>query len=93
MKIGFKMARSKILVFQHVPYEPLGTLDPLLKEAGLRKSEIAPFKRCFLHQRDLFAQREYVIVPITRAIKPRKRHLECRIFPAAREPRGVVHDA
>ena len=30
------MARSKILVFQHVPYEPLGTLDPLLKEAGLR---------------------------------------------------------
>lgn len=30
------MARSKILVFQHVPYAPLGTLDPLLKEAGLR---------------------------------------------------------
>lgn len=30
------MARSKILVFQHVPYEPLGTLDPLLKEAGFR---------------------------------------------------------
>ncbi len=31
-----KMARPKILVFQHVPYEPLGTLDPLLKEAGFR---------------------------------------------------------
>ena len=30
------MARSKILVFQHVPYEPLGTLDPLLKQAGFR---------------------------------------------------------
>ena len=30
------MARPKILVFQHVPYEPLGTLDPLLKKAGLR---------------------------------------------------------
>jgi GMP synthase (glutamine-hydrolysing) len=30
------MARPKILVFQHVPYEPLGTLDPLLKEAGFR---------------------------------------------------------
>lgn len=30
------MARQKILVFQHVPYEPLGTLDPLLKEAGFR---------------------------------------------------------
>jgi len=30
------MARPKILVFQHVPYEPLGTLDPLLKEAGSR---------------------------------------------------------
>jgi len=28
--------RPKILVFQHVPYEPLGTLDPLLKEAGFR---------------------------------------------------------
>jgi len=30
------MARPKILVFQHVPYEPLGTLDPLIKEAGFR---------------------------------------------------------
>ena len=30
------MARPKILVFQHVPYEPLGTLDPLLKDAGFR---------------------------------------------------------
>lgn len=30
------MPRPKILVFQHVPYEPLGTLDPLLKSAGFR---------------------------------------------------------
>jgi GMP synthase (glutamine-hydrolysing) len=30
------MARPKILVFQHVPYEPLGPLDPLLKQAGFR---------------------------------------------------------
>ncbi|MBT8099200.1 MAG: type 1 glutamine amidotransferase [Gammaproteobacteria bacterium] len=30
------MARPKILVFQHVPHEPLGTLDPLLKKAGFR---------------------------------------------------------
>ena len=30
------MSRPKVLVFQHVPYEPLGTLDPLLKEAGFR---------------------------------------------------------
>lgn len=30
------MARPKVLVFQHVPFEPLGTLDPLLKEAGFR---------------------------------------------------------
>ena len=30
------MARPKILVIQHVPYEPLGTLDPLLKRAGFR---------------------------------------------------------
>lgn len=30
------MPRPKILVFQHVPYEPLGTLDPLLKECGFR---------------------------------------------------------
>ena len=30
------VARPKILVFQHVPYEPLGTLDPLLKESGFR---------------------------------------------------------
>ena len=30
------MARPKILVFQHVPFEPLGTLDPLLKRAGFR---------------------------------------------------------
>lgn len=30
------MARPKVLVFQHVPYEPLGTLDPLLKECGFR---------------------------------------------------------
>ena len=30
------MARPKILVLQHVPYEPLGTLDPLLKQAGFR---------------------------------------------------------
>lgn len=30
------MARPKVLVFQHVPYEPLGTLDPLLKEYGFR---------------------------------------------------------
>ena len=30
------MARPKILVFQHVAYEPLGTLDPLLREAGFR---------------------------------------------------------
>ncbi len=31
-----RMARPKILVFQHVPYEPLGTLDPLLRGAGFR---------------------------------------------------------
>ena len=30
------MARPKVLVLQHVPYEPLGTLDPLLKDAGFR---------------------------------------------------------
>ena len=30
------MSRPKILVFQHVPYEPLGTLDPLLRETGFR---------------------------------------------------------
>lgn len=30
------MPRPKILVFQHVPYEPLGTLDPLLRESGFR---------------------------------------------------------
>lgn len=30
------MAGPKILVFQHVPFEPLGTLDPLLKESGFR---------------------------------------------------------
>jgi GMP synthase (glutamine-hydrolysing) len=30
------MARPKVLVFQHVPFEPLGTLDPLLKNAGIR---------------------------------------------------------
>ncbi len=30
------MPRPKILVLQHVPYEPLGTLDPLLKAAGFR---------------------------------------------------------
>lgn len=30
------MPRPKVLVFQHVPYEPLGTLDPLLKDAGFR---------------------------------------------------------
>lgn len=33
---AIKMPRPKILVFQHVPYEPLGTLDPLLKESGFR---------------------------------------------------------
>lgn len=30
------MARPRILVFQHVPHEPLGTLDPLLRAAGFR---------------------------------------------------------
>lgn len=30
------MARPKVLVFQHVPFEPLGTLDPLLKDSGCR---------------------------------------------------------
>lgn len=30
------MPRPKVLVFQHVPFEPLGTLDPLLKEHGFR---------------------------------------------------------
>ncbi len=30
------MPRPKILVFQHVPFEPLGTLDPLLRDAGFR---------------------------------------------------------
>ncbi len=30
------MPRPKILVFQHVPYEPLGTLDALLRESGFR---------------------------------------------------------
>lgn len=28
--------RHKLLVCQHVPYEPLGTLNPLLKDAGFR---------------------------------------------------------
>lgn len=31
-----RMPRPKVLVFQHVPYEPLGTLDPLLKATGCR---------------------------------------------------------
>lgn len=30
------MRRRKILVFQHVPFEPLGTLDPVLRKAGFR---------------------------------------------------------
>ncbi len=30
------MQRKKILVFQHVPFEPLGTLDPVLRDARLR---------------------------------------------------------
>ena len=30
------MRRRKILVFQHVPFEPLGTLDPILRAAGFR---------------------------------------------------------
>lgn len=30
------MRRRKILVFQHVPFEPLGTLDPILRDAGFR---------------------------------------------------------
>lgn len=30
------MQRRKILVFQHVPFEPLGTLDPALRQARLR---------------------------------------------------------
>ncbi len=30
------MRKRKILVFQHVPFEPLGTLDPQLKRAGFR---------------------------------------------------------
>lgn len=30
------MARPKVLVIQHVPFEPLGTLDPLLKSVGAR---------------------------------------------------------
>ncbi|MEM7082236.1 MAG: gamma-glutamyl-gamma-aminobutyrate hydrolase family protein [Pseudomonadota bacterium] len=30
------MKKRKILVFQHVPFEPLGTLDPMLKNAGFR---------------------------------------------------------
>lgn len=30
------MPLPKVLVFQHVAHEPLGTLDPLLKKAGLR---------------------------------------------------------
>ena len=30
------MAKPKILVFQHVQFEPLGTLDPILRESGIR---------------------------------------------------------
>jgi GMP synthase (glutamine-hydrolysing) len=30
------MAKPKILVFQHVPFEPLGTLDPVLRDSGFR---------------------------------------------------------
>lgn len=30
------MLRRKILVLQHVPFEPLGTLDPILRDAGFR---------------------------------------------------------
>jgi GMP synthase (glutamine-hydrolysing) len=30
------MARPKILVFQHVSFEPLGTLDPILRDSGFR---------------------------------------------------------
>ncbi len=30
------MRKRKILVFQHVPFEPLGTFDPQLKNAGFR---------------------------------------------------------
>ena len=30
------MAKPKILVFQHVQFEPLGTLDQILRESGIR---------------------------------------------------------
>ena len=41
------MLRAKILVFQHVPYEPLGTLEPLFKESGqwIDRFELAPRRR------------------------------------------------
>ncbi len=39
--------RPKIAVFQHVPYEPLGTFDPLLKAAGMRLRYINHSRQSF----------------------------------------------
>jgi len=50
------MAKPRVLVFQHVPYEPLGTLDPLLKETGCRLRYVnfgrAPSSRPSLNRYD-----------------------------------------
>ena len=36
MGLGKLLVVKKVLVFQHVPYEILGTLDPLLRRGGYR---------------------------------------------------------
>lgn len=36
------MARPKILVFQHLSHETLGTLDPLLEQAVFADSQLDP---------------------------------------------------
>ena len=52
----------------------------------------SPVDGRFLHQGNLFAQREYVVLPVALAIEPRKCGMESRVLPAARNPGRVMHD-
>ena len=66
---------------------------PLILSLGICFSElflkpllVRQFQRRFVHRRALLAQRQYLILPVTLRIEPRKTGRERRVAPAGREP-------
>ena len=61
--------------------------------SGFNKFLIRQLQRRFVHRRALFAQRQYLILPVALRIEPRKILCKCRVIPTPRQPARVMDHA